>query len=205
MDISSVEETLLPFAVRCFLSNPGKRSLEIGPFLSWQSVFKRRKWVSHNPWKPENNNWQWHFTAAVAALTGDGGEGNGCRCHPRANLSGSRHLTSRPVWLKRWSQFGEISWLEDGKEEMKKLQWFWSIDNKREQQKKCLFLKTLALLTKHLHPGIKMAPFSWPNTYRKTSFNQTRGKYFTYGSLYCFNVLPKQPWAVTHPRCFQKV
>lgn len=56
---------LLPFAVRCLVSNTGQRSFEIGPFLPWQSVFKQRKWVSHKPWIPKNNKWQWHFTAAA--------------------------------------------------------------------------------------------------------------------------------------------
>lgn len=63
------EEAVQPFAVRCSLSKTGQRRFEFGSFLPWQNVFKQRKWISHKPWQPQNNNWQWHFTAG-RALTG---------------------------------------------------------------------------------------------------------------------------------------
>lgn len=64
------EEAVQPFAVRCSLSKTGQRRFEFGPFLPWQNVFKQRKWISHKPWQPQNNNWQWHFTAGMALTRG---------------------------------------------------------------------------------------------------------------------------------------
>lgn len=62
-------EAAQPFAVRRSLSKTGQRRFEFGPFLPWQNVFKRRKWIAHKPWQAQNSKWQWHFTAG-AALTG---------------------------------------------------------------------------------------------------------------------------------------
>lgn len=118
-----------------------------------------------------------------ACCRADKGGGTGCRHRPRANLSGSRYLTSRPV-ISVWGDF-------------------------MIRRKKSLITrssrrgKTLAWPTKQRHRGTKMAPFSWPNTYRRTSFNQTWRKYFTYCSLYHFNVPPKQPGA-SHILCVCK-
>lgn len=59
------EQAMQPFAVRCSPSETGQSRFEFGSVLPWQNVFKQRKWNSHKPWQPQNNNWQWHFTAGV--------------------------------------------------------------------------------------------------------------------------------------------
>lgn len=181
MDISSVEEPPRPLAVRRLLSNTGQRSFQIGPFLPWQSVFKRRKWLSHKPWKPQNNKWQWHFTAAAAPTVGPAA----------ATLPRS---TCQDVAIWRRGLFGlerRFRFEETGKEK----KWTCSkvckcasiiMNHVYLQFYKTEAVKTLALPIKYLQPGMKLLSLSWPNTSKKTSFNESPGRYFTYYSLYAF-------------------